>query len=114
MPTNRNAAHGATNLLHRGHYPLSGSTPASLPAHCELQERGKSHLFSPKKNTRISAGAKRVEDASDYALLPFTVMGLYVYLLAVDHPKVTSYKSRFTESSFSRPHNIKSLNILNL
>lgn len=34
----------------------------------------------------------------DYALLPFTVMGLYVNLLAVNHSEVASDKKMFTGS----------------
>ncbi len=34
----------------------------------------------------------------DYALLPFTVMGLYVNLLAVNHSEVASDKKLFTGS----------------
>ncbi len=39
-----------------------------------------------------------MEDAAGYALLSFTVMGLYVNLLVVDHPKMTSDKRWFTGS----------------
>ncbi len=53
---------------------------------------------SYKKTPTFLRVSKRVEDAAGYALLPFTVMGLYIYLLAIDYPEMTSDKRWFTES----------------
>jgi len=38
-----------------------------------------------------------------HSLLPVTVMGLNINPLAIDHPKVTSYKIRFTWSIIAIP-----------